>query len=286
MSKEVIMLARHDLGDHQVDFPAVVYEKLDGVAADFYGKSNGDISVQTRYGEPIKSVQHITDWLFTYLEPKAHLCGELFIPNTSFPEISGKVRSHSQHPELQLHVYDYYEEGSEHFSFKDRMITCAQKVLQFIEDGDPVQIIPAIARVDNQEELTAVVNKFLEENPEAEGVMIRPMEGKHAGYFPGKRSRGLQSRKRVATEDARVVDVIPAVDKNGELKGMAGSLLVEVNNVTFPIGAGSMLHSERGAVLLHKESYVGKMVEFSHKPDKDYKGYREPRFKRWRPDKD
>lgn len=288
----------------RIQFPVIVSEKLDGVAADFYvpKKSNsGDVLVRSRQDEPILSVQHIQDWLGGKLPRGAHLICELYIPQTPFKDISGKVRSHDDQPDLVAYVYDFYMEGEEDTTYKARMKRFAQLMGKHLSPKNdwmvPVRIIPG-NQAKNEVELEKNVAKISKTNPNAEGAVVRMLEGPDSLYRIGKRSHGMMKRKITATADLRVVAFEEATSEDGKPLGMIGRIHVAMDagvisdekndftdHVVIGAGPGKLTHAERRDIFNHPKKYIGRIAEISYMPDPSYKALREPRFLRWRDDK-
>lgn len=297
MSDEVLMLAKK-FDIKKCTFPVVATEKLDGVAADFYGTYEGDIEVRSRQDKPILSVAHIQEWLKHRLPPTHHLICELYIPGVPFKDVSGMVRKQENNPAIQAHVYDYYMVGGEHLTYKARMNIMAENIgSDVLEDpNSPVRLIPGhyCHVADN---LRAYIEKFSQEKPNAEGLVIRDLTGPNSGYKFG-RSWGMQKLKNQGTVDLEIHSFEEAIDKDGNPKGMVGRI-----NVLYHTGAssdgkneytdyeiigagpGKMSHAERTKVWKNQKDYIGRIAEISYMPDPAYNALREPRFYRWRDDK-
>lgn len=287
--KATIMLAT-EFNIKQVEFPCVCTEKLDGAAADFYAKGTMKkmtVHARTRQDKTILSCQHILDYLLPVMSPKEHIVCELYVPGLSFKEIGGLSRRKQTVPELEAHVYDYYEEGQEHREYYDRMMAFAKNIGQNVMDDDsPVKLIPA-TRCDTPEELLKFLEEFTLANPNAEGVVIRSLHGEHSTYMIAKRSEGLMRYKPTMTADLVVVGFEQAINaKTKEGKGMVGRVILEYKGRTIGAGAGTMSHKERKEVWDNAEDYIGRFAEVAYKPDPSYSALREARFYRWRPDKD
>lgn len=62
----------------------------------------------SRTGEEVHSVGHIARALSTLAGPGYVFQGEVWAPNTDFPQISGAFRRHSPQPQLRYVVYDWH----------------------------------------------------------------------------------------------------------------------------------------------------------------------------------
>jgi DNA ligase-1 len=68
----------------------------------------GAWAAESATGEVVKSCNHIVDALMSVLEVSEPLavCGEVWVPGTEFPEISGAFRRHSPQPHLMFAAFD------------------------------------------------------------------------------------------------------------------------------------------------------------------------------------
>ena len=289
MGKEVIMLAsKYDPKKQQ--FPAHVSEKYDGVAADFYKTPTG-WKVRTRQDKPIKSVQHIIDALNAHAmnwSNGVHVIGELYVPGMDFKDISGLVRRDALAENLLLFVYDQYWEHTLEFNEE---ISCFAKRLEGMQEivkdvGEPL-VLPPYYIVTSVDDIQEATHNILKINPEAEGIMVRQLHGPESMYVAGKRPRGMAKYKLVETHDLKLVDIEQAIDaKTGEGNGMAGRLVVEYKGKEVGVGPGKLTHAERIDMWKNGAAYIGRTIEVAAMPDKSYEALREPRFIRFRPDKD
>ena len=281
----VIMLASK-YNPKKQKFPVHVSEKYDGVAADFF-KVGRTWQVRSRQNKPIKSVDHIIRCLNKRL-PNAidgtHLVGELYIPGRDFKEISGIVRRDAEAPEVFLYIYDMYDLALEHQIFADRFDLLTRVCTNFSPD-DPMGI-PHYVIADTPEDVERIKSQIIAGDPEAEGLMIRQLNGPGSTYQVGKRPSGMAKYKLVETVDLEIHSIEEAVDKEGKPKGMLGRLNVLYKGTVIGCGPGKLVHGERYEMFVNQEDYIGKTVEVAYMPDASYDALREPRVLRLRPDKD
>lgn len=299
MSKEVIMLAKTYKKPKDLHFPIIVTEKLDGVAADVYKDKTGRVWARSRQDETYHSVPHIIGFLKPLLPKGAHVVGELYCPDMDFKDISGDARRQEVTAHnLSLYVYDYYVEGKEDTDYATRMGQLQDLIAKCVDKNTPVRFITGKVLQD-QDQFDDFVAAFKKLKPNAEGMMIRAMEGPKSYYKQGWRSPGMLKNKLTETIDLRIHSFEEAIDKNGKPKGMVGRI-----NVLFAgtvesdckndfgitqvigVGPGKMSHAERTRVWAEREQYTGRTIEVAYMPDDSYDALREPRFYRFRPDKD
>lgn len=293
------MLAKTYKSHKDLDFPVNITEKLDGVPGDFYN-DNGTIKCRSRQGEEITSVSHICDELYDILYPGMHLIGEIYVEGFDFKDISGLVRrkisDHSTLP-LKLYVHDFYIEGEESASYHSRILRILPALHLSVND-EIIKTIPGY-KVDNAAAFDSRLKQFFFENPEAEGVMIRSLFGKHSYYKKGWRSPGLLKHKVTNTIDLPINSFQEALSKDGVPLGMVGRI-----NVTYPsgvdsdefndhneysiigVGPGKLSHAERKEIWENQSAYINRIIEIAYMPDDSYNALREARFHRFRPDRD
>lgn len=283
MANETIMLAK-PYTPKKLSFPVVASEKLDGVAADFY-KYNGETFCRSRQDEPIKSVQHCIDFLHPLLRDGDHVICELYSGELPFKEISGLVRRQCGTPQVDLvaFIYDYYNLHEDNGDYLTRMRQMGKQIGVHTSDTTPVRIIPA-TQLKSQDELDAYINKFSEENPTAEGLVIRMLHGEHSEYKFG-RSWGMQKKKVTETVDLPIVGMEEAISKDGEPLGMLGRMIVRYKGQDIGAGPGKLDHAARKDVWENMDEYIGKIAEVSYMPDASYDALREARVIRIRLDK-
>ena len=291
MGKETIMLAKTYKNHKSLLLPVQVTEKLDGVAADFFGVqglAGVTCAVRSRQDEPLLSVDHITDFLSHLLPKGHHVIGELYIPGMDFKDISGLVRrkqSDEETAKLRLYIYDYYIEGSEDMEYITRMEFMYDTIGQYFGEKAPAKLIPGLY-IESTEQFDAAVAKFKKDHPTSEGLVIRSLTGKSSVYKSGWRSPGMLKLKTTETIDLKIVSFEEAIDKDGAAKGMVGRINVSYKGKTIGVGPGKMNHKDRVEVFNNQKAYIGKMIEIAYMPDDSYDALREPRFYRFRPDKD
>ena len=283
MTDEVIMLAKNYPYKKTV-FPVSCSEKLDGTAAWFQVEKfkPGGIKAHSRQDKPYHSVQHIQEWLWNnYLPDNVRIVGELAVPGMPFKEASGIIRRNVTDERIVLNVYDWFEFDCPNMEYVDRMHNMYARVGKMCTGTSPVRLIPG-KLCNNEAELNEHLSRFMQDNPEAEGVMIRPLRGKDSIYKFG-RSWGLLRYKPWETED---LEVLSFEEGKGEHAGMVGRINVRYNGEVVGCGPGKMTHKEREHAWVFQAEYIGKTAEIQFKKDNTYDAMREPTFQRWRPDKD
>lgn len=288
MAKEVMMLAKN-LDLKKIEYPVWVSEKIDGAAARFEASRVSDgttVFAKSRQNKGYGSVQHICDWLRKYMPTGPLLCGELYVPGLPFKDSGGTIRRMNPEPSIRLGIYDWFDPANPAADYSERMEAMYEHLFSALKPcNTPVHVIPR-APIDNEADLLAFIEKFMQAKPHAEGVMIRPQRGKHSLYKFG-RSWGLMRYKPWETEDLPVHSI---EEGKGEHVGMAGRINVLYKGEVVGCGPGKQSHAERRELWLrwqdNPHSIRGKIAQVQYKKDPSYDAMREPTFQLWRPDKD
>ena len=275
------------LAKNKVTFPVCVTEKYDGVLARAV-KVGDKIKIYSRQNNEILSVQHLNKELENLpLISDSTLIGELYQPNTNFKDISGRVRRQSeQYPECEFKVFDLITPELADKPYKNRLSD-----LYYMFDNiksNKISLVSIsretflIAMCNTPEAVMDTYNNFMKANPDAEGVVIRLLNGKNSVYKIG-RSYGLLKLIPEETVDLKVVSLI---EGTGNCLGMITAILVNYKGVDVKVSTSSIPHAERVKMFNNQSDYVGKMMEVKYKTITPAGSLREPVFKRWRPDRD
>jgi len=181
-----------DKRKHNINYPAIVQRKFDGVRCLAVLNSNGSVKLLSRKGKEYPHLQHIkADVWENNDDTNIVLDGELYSDTLTFQQLVGLVKRVTLKPgndqqmyEVSLRVYDCVDLNNE-ADFTDRYqtitnITNGAKYLSLVEN----------VRVDNEDEIHAAQARFVEEG--YEGAMVRNLTG---AYAIGKRSANLQKVK-------------------------------------------------------------------------------------------
>jgi DNA ligase-1 len=107
------MSAKALLGIVGKDFD--VQPKYDGCHLVVILNPDGNAACWSATGEPVRSCDHIVTALFSVLEVTEVIavCGEAWMPDAEFPEISGAFRRHSPQPQLMFAAFDVVSVNSD-----------------------------------------------------------------------------------------------------------------------------------------------------------------------------
>lgn len=291
--------------DIPYDFPVHISEKLDGVPAEFRKRKGSEIEAYSRQGKPIHSVSHIVNLFKHSIPDGGNVIGELYIEGKPFKDISGLVRrkvSCEETKELNLFVFDYYEDGKEDVPYELRMSKFWNKlhpmvlVNEFVQSGAMKILSPYSTTAKNIVEAREFIEGLDKCFPNNEGVIIRSTDG---AFQNNKRSWNVVKMKKTLEMDMVVHSFEEALDKNGVKKGMVGRInafsfaeFESTHDSDYPryevvgVGPGKLTHAERTELWNNRHLYKGRIFEATYMPDGSYDALREARFYRWREDHD
>ena len=181
-----------DKRKHNINYPAIVQRKFDGVRCLAVLNSDGSVKLLSRKGKEYPHLQHIkADVWENNDDTNIVLDGELYSDTLTFQQLVGLVKRVTLKPgndqqmyEVSLRVYDCVDLNNE-ADFTDRYQTITN-----ITNGAGYLSLVENVRVDNEEEIHAAQARFVEEG--YEGAMVRNLTG---AYAIGTRSANLQKVK-------------------------------------------------------------------------------------------
>ena len=177
---------------HNIDYPAIVQRKFDGVRCLARLNSDGTVTLLSRKGKEYPHLNHIkADVAANNSDTNLVLDGELYSDTLTFQELVGLVKRVTLKPgndeqmlEVSLRVYDCVELNNE-ADFTDRY----QTITNLTEGAEYLSLVENV-RVSTESEIHAAQARFVEEG--YEGAMVRNLTG---AYAIGKRSANLQKVK-------------------------------------------------------------------------------------------
>lgn len=284
----------HKIG-HRIDWKNGVHvpDKFDGVRCLVKCKSLGDITLESRTGQPY-DVPHLVRELMFIMNPGDILDAEIYLHGYALQDITSAVKRtdtqkkidqaqrkydkavgdekieeayaelqealliHEIRPKLELHVFDLPSEKPWHERLDDLFFYASTRFnYEFVHMVDN----PIAFSEEEMKELhkDAVRRGF-------EGVMLR---NKFGMYESGKRSADLQKYKEFVDEEFEILDIFPAKDD-----GSVYVLKNNLNGLEFTCTMGDM--AARAAALAEKHLYVQKFINV--KFQSRYKGTLLPQF--------
>jgi len=177
---------------HNINYPAIVQRKFDGVRCLARLNSDGTVTLMSRKGKEFAHLNHIkADVAANNSDTNLVIDGELYSDTLTFQELVGLVKRVTLKPgndeqmlEVSLRVYDCVELNNE-ADFTDRYLT----ITNLTEGAEYLSLVENV-RVSTESEIHAAQARFVEEG--YEGAMVRNLTG---AYAIGKRSANLQKVK-------------------------------------------------------------------------------------------
>ena len=177
---------------HNINYPAIVQRKFDGVRCLARLNSDGTVTLLSRKGKEYPHLNHIkADVAANNSDTNLVLDGELYSDTLTFQELVGLVKRVTLKPgndeqmlEVSLRVYDCVELNNE-ADFTDRY----QTITNLTEGAEYLSLVENVG-VSTESEIHAAQARFVEEG--YEGAMVRNLTG---SYAIGKRSANLQKVK-------------------------------------------------------------------------------------------
>lgn len=237
----------------------LITPKLDGIRAVFYPNKG----FFTRQGKEIIGFDEMANDLNEYCNQKGIelLDGEFYTDKLTFQEIQGAVLRHSEKDKNLIEFYIFAATGYE--------LDDANSLHQWKhrDNGLPnnVKYLQASLIPNNVHDIMHFCNKYMEEG--FEGAMLR---NPNVAWCKG-RNDNLLKVKVFLEEDFTIVG---AVEGNGKIKGMLGTLIVEGEyegkKIRSEVGSG-FSEDTRKTFWQIKDSLVGKKVEvkFQNITDKE-----------------
>lgn len=274
------------------DMSGKAKKAMDGRAYDLQPKYDGchmvvkflatGVECVSATGEPVRSCEHIVAALQAVFDvrPGDNLafCGEVWIPNTPFPEISGAFRRHTPQPQLKFAPFDVVQ------------INAAGQLCDGTGYGmriRPLQTMPkhpAIVPFHNSpfvnEPMAESYASYLKGLGGYDGAVMHDL---HAPYKPGRCRDGEVIKVKPLVEvDVEVVGV--KLDK-GEKTGKNTAAL----EVRLPAGTGfvstGLTQAQVDEIHRTPSAWVGQVVAVEAMGWTEDGKLREPRFKGLRHDK-
>ena len=238
---------------HNINYPAIVQRKFDGVRCLAVLNSDGTVTLMSRKGKEFAHLNHIkSDVAANNSNTNLVIDGELYSDTLTFQELVGLVKRVTLKPgndeqmlEVSLRVYDCVELNNE-ADFTDRYLTITN-----LTDGAEYLSLVENVRVSTESEIHAAQARFVEEG--YEGAMVRNLTG---AYAIGKRSANLQKVKTFLDGEYPIV---------GFTQGTGGETGCVIWICETPDGKRFRVRprgtqEERRVLFQNGEEYIGKML--------------------------
>ncbi len=261
MHKYGMLLKNYD--KKKAEWPSVISPKLDGVRCLII-----DGKPKTRNGKDILGIDHIMDE-FNKLPSSTILDGELIVPSTRFDKVSGLVRDHKQHPELEFHVFDIPSLSVNQYSrlreVSNIIYTYKMTTIKYVSHY----------YTWTEDQANEYLARFLKEG--YEGAVLKTM----SNFYKHKRTWDWMRLVPTHTEDLVCIDVFAG---KGKHTGRAGGIIVDYNGTLVKVGTG-FTDAEREEIWAAPELFVGQIAEIKYKEITKAGSLRQPVFLGWRYDK-
>lgn len=277
------MLAPNVLPDlTSLDYPLFIQPKRDG-----YRCVYKDGTLYTRYGKLFKNRN--LSRVFAGLDKAAQyvLDGELYMHGEPLEKHTEILNAHEAPipPTMKFYVFDVipladWEKQTYSRPYKDRIrdvrVVCNSLI------AEPKRIIDVhTEEIQSASEAIEKYKYYLTNG--YEGAMLRDRDGLYRWKRVTINSGELIKLKPKETVDVKVDKIF---EGKGEFKGMAGGFdFTTDNGTTCSVGSGFTL-VDRKAMAQNPDRFLGKTAEIAIMGRTTAGSYRDPRFKRWRPDKD
>ena len=245
--------------------------KLDGLRCLYAGGK-----CYTRNGNRIAGVEHIEKALKS--NSFGDLDGEILIPEMTFDQSTGQIRSRNGSPDAKYFVFGSLETGrpfsdvyrglKEQFERRHLSTSIAAPTTITLVEHTPLRTAREVQAACK----AAIAAGY-------EGLMLKTPD--HY-YQPGKRSSDWLKLKPELSKDLAIEAFF---EGNGRLEGTLGGVIVKHGSVSVRVGAG-FTDRQREKIWRKQKFYAGKIVEVTYQEETEAGSLRHPRFKTFRFDKE
>ena len=240
--------------------PLYTQPKIDGVRMIAVRGDGHDITLTTRKGKPIVSMEHIAVVLRKIMPKNFIFDGELFSEEKTFEEITGIVRRNTPKKgeedasdAIKYYIFDAFNVGDELMPFdkrSDLLIKYGHLGCHPHIENSPIVLVET-RLITEPHMIDEVHNQYTSEGHE--GTMYRTPKGH---YKIRLRSRDLLKRKDFETEEYKITD---AVEADGKDKGTVIWVCETPDGTTFNVRSRGTLE-QRGKWWEEREEHIGKML--------------------------
>jgi DNA ligase-1 len=268
----------------------VVQYKIDGYRLNIHKANNGQVSICSRNGVPVKGYSRLEKEAAEYLPSGLVYDGEMVSPKlfkwieenmlrddgqkiadrSLFQEAMSKAFSHEINKEGIFNIFDAVKQSewdsqkaAETYETRIARLDGLVSPIVAKEEVTQMTMVPT-SRVfykDNPDDLAEVVNifhKFLSWG--WEGLMIKNVDA----AYEWKRTKNLLKVKLMDTVDLEVLSV---VEGTGAGAGMVGKLVCDYKGVKLNIGAGRLTTEEKIAYWKNPNAIIGKTIEVMYQAE-------------------
>lgn len=254
------VMKAEDYDPRRCDWPVYVGVKVDGLRGTY-----DDKKFLSPTGHPYVGLDHLVYELKQRVDTSVD--GELLIPNMSFEESQGRIRSKNPTPDAEFWTFDLPQVND---SFDSRFFLLTES----LRDLRMIKIIRHVLMYSH-EEVMAYYKQC--RNMGFEGVMV-----KSRGHtYQRKRSFDWMKIKPEDTEDVRCIGIY---EGQGKYKGALGGIIVRRKGKIVRVGGGFSDH-QRILYFREPDRVIERTCEVLFTERTTRRSLRHPRFKRVRYDK-
>ena len=178
---------------HDIEWPAFVQPKLNGVRCLAHKVSESQIQYTSRGGKPFTTMEHLTPYLLPIMTVGEILDGELFKMGMALQDIVATVKA--KNPNTQMIEYWVYDVVQTKATFKERN----RHLLGILPPWGPIVTVFTLL-TKNETMMRKLHDQFVQAG--YEGTIIR---NQHGAYKPTDRSKHLQKFKDFIDEEFEIV---------------------------------------------------------------------------------
>lgn len=278
-----LMLGPNELPDvTSLDYPLFIQPKRDGYRCVF---KDGELI--TRHGKKFKNKNLKNHFKCLNKASNYVLDGELYMHGRLLSQHTEIFNSFDAilPPELKFYIFDVIPLVDWENQVCTRPYKARIKDIRVITNeliAEPRKVIDVhTEEVHSASEAIEYYKKYLTKG--YEGGILRNRESLYKWKRTTVRSGELIKLKPKETVDAKIVEILKG---EGDFTGMAGSVVaISDSDITFSCSSGLTV-AQRKDMAKQPNNYIGKTIEVSVMGKSSKGSYRDPRFKRFRPDKD
>lgn len=277
-----IMLA-HSAKHHDIKYPCIAHQKLDGVRVVVVVMLDGHVIYFTRTGHMFASLFHLNDEvkrLSSAFGRPMMFDGEVVGPSSTY-DTSGAARGDDLAPDLKIQLFDCmpteaFTSGHFHIQQEDRIIMLDEVLAR--TQSHMLRPTPWVY-VHNKAQGDEIYDRWL--NYGHEGVVYKDPKA----LYVFRRNAAWIKRKN---EDDDDLFITAAVEGTGNDRGLIGSLTVDYNGKAVDVGIFKCTRGERKYLWdCHQRGrLVGRVAEFSWHEVTPDGSLRHARYHRVRDDED
>ncbi|MFA5543032.1 MAG: hypothetical protein WCY49_07090 [Anaerovoracaceae bacterium] len=239
---------------------AIVQPKLNGERCRIEWFRDDPVLLSS-YNNPFEFCSHIKKALvdlYHQMGIRYSFDGELYHHGWPFSRIhsaaSCTVNYNPDNEGLQLHIFDLQIQKPQEGRSKDLMALAEDIGSEY---SGALEFVPTHYLPTSDWELAA--NHWVDRG--YEGIILRKLDG---SYVP-KRTVEMLKFKPTEPDEYTIMQVLEAISKDFEPKGMVGAFLVmDTDGNTFKVGAGKLKHPERIDLWKNREHLIGRKLVVKH----------------------